>query len=64
MAARIDLVPPSRRGCNTWLVGDDDEVIVVDPGTDAEAVLAAVGERAVLAVICTHGHAGHVTAWP
>ena len=64
MAARIDLVPPSRRGCNTWLVGDDDEVIVVDPGTDAEAVLAAVGQREILAVICTHGHAGHVTAAP
>ena len=64
MEARIDLVPPARGGCNTWLVGDDDEVIVVDPGTDAEAVLAAVGEREILAVICTHGHAGHVAAAP
>ena len=27
------------------------------PGRDAGAVLAAVGEREVLAVICTHGHA-------
>src|SRR6516225_5766236 len=64
MEARIDLVPPARGGCNTWLAGDDDEVIVVDPGTDADAVLAAVGEREILAVICTHGHAGHVTAAP
>ena len=64
MEARIDLVPPGRGGCNTWLAGDDDEVIVVDPGTDADAVLAAVGEREILAVICTHGHAGHVTAAP
>jgi glyoxylase-like metal-dependent hydrolase (beta-lactamase superfamily II) len=65
MDARIDLVPPrGRGGCNTWLVGDDDEVIVVDPGTDADEVLAAVGEREILAVICTHGHAGHVAAAP
>jgi glyoxylase-like metal-dependent hydrolase (beta-lactamase superfamily II) len=65
MDARIDLVPPDGRGgCNTWLVGDDDEVIVVDPGSDADAVLAAVGEREILAVICTHGHAGHVAAAP
>src|SRR3974390_66094 len=64
MEARIDLVPPGRHGCNTWVAGDDDEVIVGDPGADAEAVLAAVGEREILAVICTHGHAGHVAAAP
>lgn len=47
---------------NTWIVGDDDEVIVIDPGEDAVAVLNAVGEREVLAVICTHGHSGHAGA--
>ncbi len=47
---------------NAWIVGDGDEVIVVDPGRDASAVLAAVADREVLAVICTHGHAAHVTA--
>ena len=63
MDARIDLVEPDRPGgCNTWLVGDADEVIVVDPGRDAEAVLAAVSDREILAVICTHGHPGHVAA--
>jgi len=63
MDARIDqLAPGKRSGCNTWLVGDTDEVIVVDPGRDAEAVLAAVSDREILAVICTHGHPGHVAA--
>jgi glyoxylase-like metal-dependent hydrolase (beta-lactamase superfamily II) len=47
---------------NTWLIGDEDEVIVIDPGRDAGGVLEAVGDREVLAVICTHGHAGHVAA--
>ena len=49
-------------GSNAWIVGDEDEVIVVDPGRDADAVLAAVADREILAVICTHGHAAHVTA--
>ena len=49
---------------NAWIVGDDDEVIVVDPGRDAGAVLSAVGDREILAVICTHGHAAHVAAAP
>ena len=63
MDARIDQLAPGKRGgCNTWLVGDTDEVIVVDPGRDAEAVLAAVSDREILAVICTHGHPGHVAA--
>jgi glyoxylase-like metal-dependent hydrolase (beta-lactamase superfamily II) len=49
---------------NAWIVGDDDEVIVVDPGRDAGAALSAVGDREILAVICTHGHAAHVAAAP
>jgi len=47
---------------NAWLIGDDDEVIVIDPGEDADAVLEQVGDREILAVICTHGHAGHIAA--
>ena len=68
MEARIERVVSPENGDapggNAWVVGDDDEVIVVDPGTDAGAVLAAVGDREILAVICTHGHAAHVTAAP
>ncbi len=64
MEARIDRAgsPGGGRAVNTWLVGDDDEVIVVDPGSDAKAVLDAAGDREILAVICTHGHTGHVAA--
>lgn len=47
---------------NVYLIGDDDEVIVVDAAHDAEAILEQVGDRDVLAVICTHGHNDHVNA--
>jgi len=47
---------------NAWIIGDRDEVIVIDPGSDAAAVLDAVGDREVLAVICTHAHPDHVAA--
>jgi glyoxylase-like metal-dependent hydrolase (beta-lactamase superfamily II) len=59
MQARIDRVASV---VNTWVIGDDDEVIVVDPGESADAVMNTVGQREVLAVICTHGHARHVAA--
>lgn len=65
MNARIDRVAvPGGQQANAWLAGDDQEVIVVDPGRDAGAVLAAAGGREILAVICTHGHAGHAAAAP
>lgn len=40
---------------NTWVVGDDEAVIVIDPANDAEAVLKAVDGREVMAVVCTNG---------
>ena len=49
-------------GVNTWIVGNDDEVVVIDPGTDAAEVFKAVGEREIMVVVCTHGHAAHVGA--
>jgi glyoxylase-like metal-dependent hydrolase (beta-lactamase superfamily II) len=63
MDARVELAAASGRArCNAWMIGDDEEVIVVDPGADARAVLDAAGEREILAVICTHGHAAHTGA--
>jgi glyoxylase-like metal-dependent hydrolase (beta-lactamase superfamily II) len=47
---------------NVWIVGDDREAIVIDPAHDAAAILAAVGDRRVRAVLCTHGHNDHINA--
>jgi glyoxylase-like metal-dependent hydrolase (beta-lactamase superfamily II) len=63
MTARIELVPSaSTDGSNTWIIGDREEVIVIDPGGDTAGVLDVVGDREVLAVICTHGHADQIAA--
>jgi glyoxylase-like metal-dependent hydrolase (beta-lactamase superfamily II) len=53
-----------RNDRNAWVIGDDEEVAVIDPGEDADTVLAVVGDREILTVICTHGHRGHVAAAP
>ena len=49
---------------NVWVVGDEDEVIVVDPAHDAGAIISAIGGRRVVAIVCTHGHNDHITAAP
>ena len=65
MEARVERVEAGAApDCNTWVIGDDEEVVVVDPGGDAAAVLEAAGDREILAVICTHGHENHVATAP
>ncbi|WP_109529656.1 MULTISPECIES: MBL fold metallo-hydrolase [Nocardia] len=74
MSARIDRVVTSGTFSldggtwdvdnNVWLIGDDSEVVVVDAAHDADAIAAAVGDRNVVAVLCTHGHNDHVTVAP
>jgi glyoxylase-like metal-dependent hydrolase (beta-lactamase superfamily II) len=64
MNARVERVEARKGDRNAWVVGDDEEVVVVDPGKDAGVVFAAVGDREILAVVCTHGHEAHVAAAP
>ncbi|EST21225.1 MBL fold metallo-hydrolase [Streptomyces roseochromogenus] len=47
---------------NVWLVGDDEEVLVVDAAHDAEAIHRATAGRRVTAVLCTHAHDDHIDA--
>lgn len=49
---------------NVWIVGDDEEVFVIDAAHDAVAVATAVGDRRVKAVVCTHAHDDHVNQAP
>jgi len=47
---------------NVWLVGDDREVVVIDAAHDAAAIAAAVGDRELKAIVCTHAHNDHINA--
>jgi glyoxylase-like metal-dependent hydrolase (beta-lactamase superfamily II) len=47
---------------NVWLVGDDDEVLVIDAPHDATPIVEAIGGRRVTAIVLTHGHNDHITA--
>jgi hypothetical protein len=57
--------PMTGPGTNTYLLGDED-VVVLDPGpaidAHVEAILAA-GEGRIGTIICTHTHPDHSPAW-
>jgi glyoxylase-like metal-dependent hydrolase (beta-lactamase superfamily II) len=47
---------------NVWLVGDDDEVLVIDAPHRPGPIVEAVGGRTVAGIVLTHGHNDHITA--
>lgn len=47
---------------NIWLVGNDQEVVIIDAAHDHHPITAAVGSRKVVAVVATHGHNDHINA--
>ncbi|MFT3899143.1 MAG: MBL fold metallo-hydrolase [Gordonia sp. (in: high G+C Gram-positive bacteria)] len=49
---------------NIWIVGDDDECVIIDAAHTADPILEAVGDRSVKAIVLTHGHNDHVTVAP
>lgn len=49
---------------NVWVVGDDAECVVIDVPHDVAAIKELVGDRRVLAVLCTHAHDDHVRLAP
>jgi len=49
---------------NIWVVGDDNECVVIDAPHSVDDILAVVGDRRVRAIACTHAHDDHVRVAP
>jgi glyoxylase-like metal-dependent hydrolase (beta-lactamase superfamily II) len=47
---------------NVWVLGDDEECVVIDAPHDATAIAELIGTRRLIAVLCTHAHDDHVSA--
>jgi glyoxylase-like metal-dependent hydrolase (beta-lactamase superfamily II) len=49
---------------NIWVIGDDDECVVIDAPHSVDDILGVVGNRRVKAIACTHAHDDHIRVAP
>jgi glyoxylase-like metal-dependent hydrolase (beta-lactamase superfamily II) len=49
---------------NVWVVGDDDECVVIDAPHDVRTILDVAGGRRVVAIVLTHAHDDHSRVAP
>jgi glyoxylase-like metal-dependent hydrolase (beta-lactamase superfamily II) len=47
---------------NVWIIGDDNEAIVIDAAHDHRPILEGLDGRRLVAIVCTHGHNDHINA--
>lgn len=46
---------------NVWVLGDESECVVIDAPHEAGPIVELIGDRKLLAILCTHAHDDHVT---
>ncbi len=49
---------------NIWVIGDDEECLVVDAPHSVADIEEVIAGRRVLAIVCTHAHDDHVRVAP
>jgi glyoxylase-like metal-dependent hydrolase (beta-lactamase superfamily II) len=46
---------------NVWVIGDDRVCLVIDAPHEVGPIAELIGDRILLAILCTHAHDDHVT---
>ena len=55
----IEILCETRDNSNTYIVGNEKDVIIIDPSNDERSIKKLVNNRNVLGIFLTHGHFDH-----
>ena len=55
----IEILCENNNNGNTYIVGNDKNVIIIDPANDERSIKKLVNNRNVLGIFLTHGHYDH-----
>ena len=56
---KIEQISVGYLKCNCYILSLGDNVLVVDPGAEADKIIALIGSRKVVGIIITHHHNDH-----
>jgi len=59
---KVELVVCGAYMENCYIVGNEIEVIIIDPGDNADRISSLIGNRKVNYILNTHGHIDHIGA--
>ena len=60
----LECIPVGVLDTNCYLLQDGDELVIIDPGADADKIVSALRGRKPKAILLTHRHWDHISAVP
>lgn len=63
MMMRTETLPLGVYQANCYLISDNDQYLIIDPGSKPELIITRISQQAkVIAILLTHGHFDHFAA--
>ena len=62
MIMKIEIIKVGKLRCNCYILDIDNDVLVIDPGDDADKIIETIDKRNIVGIIITHHHPDHDSA--